>query len=234
MIAERVAQIVEKQRLERDALDQARFARRHLRDDRGEDGVAPPRDRGHLHEGVVLLQIDVAVRLAERRLGLEIFGVDKPSTTISASAGTSRSTVFAFTTLIGAPTSAPATWSSSSVSGSFCAEAKAMQGGAPSTTAAGSFLTPLVADLFPVRVDAGAQLERRIHAQAPRRLHLAAVDAHVLHAAVGILGDVLRQRRVGRDVPARRRDRQRKAVQAVARLVELLAGDHDLVAGRVD
>ena len=33
--------------------------------------MVPPRDRGHLHEGVVLLEIDVAVRLAEGRLGLE-------------------------------------------------------------------------------------------------------------------------------------------------------------------
>ncbi len=66
----------------------------------------------------------------------------KPSITISASAGTSRSTVLAFTTLIGAPTSAPATCSSSSVSGNFCTEANVTQGGAPSTTAQGSFLKP--------------------------------------------------------------------------------------------
>ena len=66
----------------------------------------------------------------------------KPSITISASAGTNRSTVLAFTTLIGAPTSAPATCSSSSVSGNFCTEAKVTTGGAPSTTAQGSFLKP--------------------------------------------------------------------------------------------
>ena len=75
--AERVAQIVQEQRLHADALDQARFRRRHLGDDRGQHGVAPPRDRGHVHEGVELLQVDVAVRFAERRLGLEIFGVDE-------------------------------------------------------------------------------------------------------------------------------------------------------------
>jgi hypothetical protein len=62
---------------------------------------------------------------------------------------------------------------------------------------------------------------------------LAAVVAHVLHAGVGVPGDVLRQRRVGRDVPARRRDRQRKPVEALAWLVELFAGDDDLVARRV-
>ena len=40
-------------------------------------GLPPPRDRGHLHEGVVFLQVDVAVRFAERRLGLEQLGVDQ-------------------------------------------------------------------------------------------------------------------------------------------------------------
>src|SRR5207237_2927901 len=63
----------------------------------------------------------------------------QPSTTISDSAETRRSTVLAFTTLIGAPTSPPATCSSSIDSGTFCADVKATQGGAPSTTAAASF-----------------------------------------------------------------------------------------------
>ena len=75
--AERVAQMRRQHRLQRHALHQARF-----------DGVTcemievriaslPPRDAGHVHEGVHLLQIDVAVRFAERRLGLEPFGVDE-------------------------------------------------------------------------------------------------------------------------------------------------------------
>ena len=157
----------------------------------------------------------------------------KPSITISASAGTSRSTVFAFTTLIGAPTSAPATSSSSSVSGSFCTEANVTHGRRAEHHRARQLLEAALAQLFPVLVDAGPQLQRRVHAEPPPRLHLAAVVAHVLHAGVGVLGDVLRQRRVGRDVPARRRDRQRNAVEALARLVELLAGDDDLVARRV-
>src|SRR5258705_10668723 len=52
------------------------FARGHLRDDRGEDRVLAPRDAGDFHVGVVLLQIHVSVRFAERRLGLEILGLD--------------------------------------------------------------------------------------------------------------------------------------------------------------
>ena len=82
-------------------------------------------------------------------------------------------------------------------------------------------------------VDAGAQFQRRIHAEPPPRLHLTTVIAHVLDPGVGILGDVLRQRRVRRDIPARRRDRQRNAVEAVAGLVESRAGDDDLMARRV-
>ena len=40
-------------------------------------GVAPPRDGGDVHVGVVFLRVDVAVRLAERAFGLEEFGADE-------------------------------------------------------------------------------------------------------------------------------------------------------------
>ena len=59
---------------------------------------------------------------------------------------------------------------------------------------AGQRLLPRPA-LFPMRVDAGAQLDRRIHAEPPRRLELAAVVADILDAGVGVLGDVMRRRR---------------------------------------
>ena len=65
------------------------------------------------------------------------------------------------------------------------------------------------------------------------RLHLAAIVADILHAGVGVLGDVLRQRRVGRVIPARRRDRYRNAVETLALLVEIVALDDDVVARRV-
>src|SRR6266404_4851464 len=83
----------------------------------------------------------------------------------------------------------------------------------------------------------------RGHVKAPRRLgmnpslelrlHVAAIVAEILDAGVGNLGDVLRQRRIGRDVPAGRRNRQRNAVEPVARLVQGLAGDHDVMAWRL-
>src|SRR5215468_7038742 len=58
------------------ALDTARLARRHLAHPRGDDRVAPPRDRGDIHAAVVLLEIDVTVGLAEGRLRLEEVGAD--------------------------------------------------------------------------------------------------------------------------------------------------------------
>ena len=84
----------------------------------------PPRDAGHIHEGVVFLQIDIAVRFAERRFRLEIFGIDQA---LDHDLGFGRhqkiDRLGACTTLMGEPTSAPATCSSSSLSGIFCTEA---------------------------------------------------------------------------------------------------------------
>jgi hypothetical protein len=113
-----------------------------------------PRDRGHVHEGVVFLQIDMAVGLAEGRFGLEPLGVDEPSMTISASAGTSRSTVLAFHDVHGGADEPPATSSSSRDSAIFCVETKVMAGGAPNTTAAGIFCAALLV-FQPVRVNPG-------------------------------------------------------------------------------
>ena len=75
--AELVAQMGEEQRLVGEALDHARFARRHLADDRGDDGVAAARDRGHLDDEVVFLERDMAVRFAERAFRLEVFRIDE-------------------------------------------------------------------------------------------------------------------------------------------------------------
>ena len=66
----------------------------------------------------------------------------KPSTTISASAGTIKSTVLALHTRIGDPTSPPATASSSRCFGSLWTDAKVIAGGAPSKSATGIFFSP--------------------------------------------------------------------------------------------
>ena len=231
--AERVAQEVEEQRLHADQLDQARFRRRHLRDDRGQDGVLPPRDGGDVHEGVELLQIDVAVRFAERRLGLQIFGVDEA---LDDDLGLGRHQQIDGLGLHHVDRRADQRAGDVQLVErlrQFLHRGEGDDRRRAEHDRAGQLLEAALAQLFPVVVDARPQFQRRVHAEPPPRLHLAAVVAHVLHAGVGVLGDVLRQRGVGRDVPARRRDRQRDAVEALARLVEVLAGDDDVVARRV-
>jgi hypothetical protein len=75
--AENRAQVMEVDRFHRDAADDARFARRHLADEGGQNRTAPPGDCGHLHEGIVFLQVHVAMRFAEWCLGLQQFGIDQ-------------------------------------------------------------------------------------------------------------------------------------------------------------
>ena len=121
----------------------------------------------------------------------------KPSITISASAGTSRSTVFAFTTLIGAPTSAPATCSSSSVSGSFCTEAKVTHGRRAEHHRAGQLLEAARAQLFPVVVDAAAAVPATVQ-KLPETLD----ELHVAGALVGAPINVVKAKTVDLLVPA--------------------------------
>ena len=71
-----VVQMMQERRLIGDALDQARFAWRHLADDRDQHGILAARDRGDVHEGVIFLQVHVAVRFAEAAFRLEPLGVD--------------------------------------------------------------------------------------------------------------------------------------------------------------
>src|SRR4249919_986239 len=112
--------------------------------------------------------------------------------TISASAGTSRSTVLARVTLMGPPASAPATASSSRVSGNFCTEAYEITGGQPTTTAQ------------------GRGSPRALHfSQWAWRLDLSAVVADVLDPGLGILGDIVAGREIRCVVPSWRRDRHR-------------------------
>ncbi len=85
----------------------------------------------------------------------------------------------------------------------------------------------------PMRVDAGAQFDRRIHAEPARRFDLAAIIADVLQAAVRVFGDVMAGGQIRRVVETRRRDRHRQPVEAAARLVEIAAGDADFLAWRL-
>ena len=61
----------QEQRLHGYLLEHARFARRHLTDDRGEHRRAPLRDRSHAHGHVEILERDMAVTFAERTFRLQ-------------------------------------------------------------------------------------------------------------------------------------------------------------------
>ena len=193
----------------------------------------PPRDRGDVHVGVEFLQIDVAVRFAERRLGLEIFGVDEA---LDHDLGLGRHQQVDGLRLHDVDRRADQRAGDVQLVerlGQLLHRGEGDAGRRAEHHRARQLLEAARAQLFPVLVDARPQLQRRVHAEPAPRLHLAAVVAHVLDAGVGILGDVLRQRGVGRDVPARRRDRHRNAVEALPGLSSVLAGDDDLVARRV-
>ena len=194
--------------------------------------MPPPRDRGDVHEGVVFLQIDVAVGFAERRFRLQQLGVDQA---LDHDLGFRRHQEI----------DGLAAHDVDRAAGDGARDRKLVEIvgellhrriGHDRRTAdhdrAGQRLAARLV-LLPVGVDAGAQLHRRVHAEPLRRLELAAVVADVLDADVGILGDVVAGREIGRVVPARRRDRHRQSVERLAVLVEVLAGDHDLLARRV-
>ncbi len=231
--SQRSAQEIEEQRLHADALDETRFARRHLRDDRGEDGVAPSRDAGDVHIGVEFLQVDVAVGFPERRFGFQIFGVDKAFDHDLGFRRHQEIDGLGLHHVDGRADERAGHVKLVNGLGQLLHRGEGDAGRRAEHHRAGQFLDAALAQLFPVIIDARSQLQRGVHAEPARRLHVAAIVAEILDAGVGILGDVLRQRRIGRDVPAGRRDRQRNAVEPVAGLVQRLAGDHDVMAWRL-
>ena len=194
--------------------------------------MPPARDRGDVHEGVVFLQIDVAVGFAERRFRLQQFGVDQAldhdlgfrwhqqvdglaAHDVNGPAG-DRARDRKLVEIVG-----------ELLHGCIRHDRRTADDDRAGQRLAARFV------FLPVGVDAGAQLDGWIHAEAFRRLELTAVVADVLHAGVGILGDVVPGREIRRVVPARRRDRHRQSVKRLAVLVEVFAGDHDLLARRI-
>src|SRR5712692_3839213 len=230
--AERIAQVMGIERLERDALDEARLARGHLRDDGGEDRVLAAGDAGHLHESVVLLQVDVAVRLAERRFGLEILGVDIPFDDDLGFGRYEQVDGLRFYDVDRRADEPSGHVQLVQRLRHFLRRGKRHARRRTQDDRRGQLLAARL-HFLPVGVDPRPQLERRVHAEPPGRLYLPAVDPHVLDAGVRVPGDVLRERRERRDVPARRRDGDGETIEAHARLVEIAALDHDFVAGRV-
>ena len=86
---------------------------------------------------------------------------------------------------------------------------------------------------LPVSKNAGAQLDRWIHAEPAWRLDLSTVVADILDAGLGILGDVVAGGEIRCVVPSGGRDRYRQSVERAAVPIEGVAGDHYLLAGGV-
>src|SRR5713101_1576332 len=230
--AERLAQVGEEQRLVGDALDDARLRRRDLADIRGDDRVPALRDRGHAHGHVVFLERHVAVRFAERRLGLAVLGVDQAfyydlrfrgneqidglrPDHVDRTAGQTAG----YVELVHADRQL----------------LRPHEGDirrAPEHDGAGHRLFSEFLVFHVVQVAARAPYARRhAHDQPVGRLERGAIGAHVLHAGLGIAGDHVGRGERGRGVETRRRDRDRQAVEAAAFALQRFALVHDLMAG---
>ena len=154
--------------------------------------------------------------------------------TISDSAGTSRSTVFACTTLIGAPARPPATSISSTSIGSFCgAHERDIRRAAEHDRARHRLVAALLV-LEIMLVPAGAaDACRHAHDQPVRRLQRGAVGAHVLHAGSGSRVITLVAVNVGALSKPGVEIGYRQPVEAMALALQRLALDHDLMAHRI-
>ena len=100
-------------------------------------GFLPVRDRGHLHRHVVGFERDIAVALAERRLGLELLRIDQA---LDHDLGVGRHVEVDGDAFhhrhrpAGEPAGTP---SSSRSTSSFCAPVNSTTGAAPTTIAIG-------------------------------------------------------------------------------------------------
>ena len=198
--------MVGEERLECDLLDHAGLAGRHLADDGGEDRVTAMRDRGDLHDVVELLQVHVAVRLAERPLRLEPAWVDQAldhdlrlgrhhqvdRLTLHdvernpGQAAGDRELVHVVRQL-GDRRAREDRWCTD--------DDRALERLAPRPR------------LVPVRDDALLELVRRVHAQLPAPLEMPTVVPRVVDAGLGILRHVVARGDVRGVVPPRGRDR---------------------------
>ena len=223
----------EEQRLVGDFLDDARFARRDLADDRREYGRALVRDRGHAHRHVEGLERHVAVAFAERRFGLQHRGIDQPldhdfgirrhvevdgdafglSDRHAGQAACDRQ-------LVGVDRELLRTREEH--------DRRAAEGDRD------RHQLLALAILEPVQVAArAADACDHAHREPVGRFERRAVSAHVLNAALGIARDAQRRGEIRRGVEARRRDRHRQTRKTAAGPPQIVARDHHLLARRV-
>ena len=230
--AEMVAQMAQIVELQPGPSHGAGFARRELADERGQDGVVAPGDRGHLPEGVVFLKVHVTMGFAERRFQFEIFGV-YPALDHDFRLG--RNDEVDGARLRHVDRRSHQTAGERDLIhglGRFLNRRVGDRGRrADNDRRRHSFAQRLV--FLPVHVGAGALFHRCVETEPSRRFHLRAIDAHVLDSGIGIAGDEARRAEIGRIVPAWRRNRNRQPVEALTRLVQRSPFQNDILAGRI-
>ena len=229
---QRVAQIRQITRLVGDALHHARFARRHLAQDRGIDRRPLTRDRGDLHGHVEALERDVAVALAERPFRLKEFGVDQA---LDDDLGVGRHVQIHGQGFDHADRRA----GEPAGHGHLVAiDRQLLWSGEHDHRRAthddgDRHRLFQLAVYLPVQIAAGAAGPRRhAHAEPIGGLQGGAVGTHVADAGFRVVGDAQGRGEIRRRVVAGRRNRHRQRLQAAVRTAQRVAGDDDLLARR--
>ena len=190
------------------------------------------RDRRHLHRHVVGFERDIAVALAERRLGLELFGIDQTLDDDLGVGGNVEVDGLAFD---------HRHWPSGEPAGHaelveidvelLRAGEQHHRRGADQDRDRHRLLALVV--FLPMQIAARAAGTRHhAHHHPVRRLQSGAIGAAVLDAEVRVLGDAERGAEIRRGVEAGRRDRNREDFQAAIGFAQIVAGDDDLLAAR--
>ncbi len=210
------------------------FARRHLADDLREHRLALHGDRGHLHRHVVAFERDIAVALAERRLGLQHAGVDQA---FDHDLGIRRHVE------IDGAAANHADRRAGRAAGHrhlVHVDRELLRPGEHHDRRAADHdgdrhLLSQRAIFQPVQIAAGAGRLARHHAdhQAVARFERGTIGPHVADAAVGIFRHAQRGGEIRRGIEARRRDRHRQQLEAAVRRSQRVAFDHHLLARRV-
>ena len=170
-------------------LDQAALARRDLADDGHQHRIPAPRDRGHVHEGVVFLEIHVAVGFAEAAFRLQTFRVDE---TLDHDLGFRRHDQIHRARLADADRAADKPTRHRQLIemlGQLVHRGKRNRGGRAQHQRRRHLLLAARPVFEPMLVDALVELDLGVHPHAGRALHHGPVIADVLAARIGVPGD---------------------------------------------
>jgi len=180
-----------------------------------EDRRALVGDGGHPHRHVVGLERDIAVALAERRLGLELLRVDQPLDDDLRRGGHVEVDSNGLRHLDREAGERTGDAELIEIDGELLRPREHDHGRAADHDRDRHRL-PSLAILEPMQIAAGAARLPRHHAhhQSVGRFQRRPIGAHVLDPAVGVAGDAERGREVGRGIEAGRRDRHRQPAPA--------------------